>query len=283
MQFRADSLDEILARTQTQNLHPVLIKPLNSTSSEGVFICESEEEIRAAFAHLMGHKNALGYLNRAVVVQEFLSGTEYVVDTVSYAGVHRAASFWRYHKSNLATSMAGPECIELLSSEGEIQRELFDYSKRVLDALGVRYGAAHIELIWSKKGPVLIEIGARVNGGNNPLICRTCTGSSQIELLVDAYLKSERFVEMRHHNYALHKKGIRVFFIPRCKGEFRKLSALDEIKALESFHEIYLGSRKSWDAPRRIGWVILVHEDASVVERDLARVRELEETELYTQ
>jgi hypothetical protein len=83
-------------------------------------------------------------------------------------------------------------------------------------------------------------------------------------------------------SYHLDKKGMRVFLIPHGKGEFRNRAALDEIRSLESFHEMYLGSRTSWESARRIGWVILLHADPQVVERDMHRIRELERTELYT-
>ena len=280
-QFQSVSRDEILAWARFQNRFPLVLKPLNSTSSDGVYICSSDREIRDAFDRIISKTNVLGRNNRAALVQEFLDGTEYFVDTVSFAGQHRAAAFWKYRKSN-SDVLAGPECIEHLPYHGEIQQALFAYAQRVLDALGLRYGAAHIEIMWCDGEPILIELGARVNGGKNPLISLECTGNSQIQLLADAYLESERFCDEISVPYSFQKSGMRVFLIPRCKGEYRNVDALKEPRALASFHEMYVGSRTSWDAPRRIGWVILVHADADVVERDFRRIRELEETEIYT-
>jgi hypothetical protein len=39
-------------------------------------------------------------MNDAVVVQEYLTGVEYVVDTVSRHGKHKVVALWAYDKVN---------------------------------------------------------------------------------------------------------------------------------------------------------------------------------------
>lgn len=45
--------------------------------------------------------NGLGGVNEGALIQEFLDGTEYVVDTVSRGGVHRVCAIWEYDKRSV--------------------------------------------------------------------------------------------------------------------------------------------------------------------------------------
>ena len=64
-----------------------VVKPTRSAGSDGVTFCSSEEEVRVAVETLVKTENIFGEANGEVVCQEYLSGQEYVVDTVSCAGV----------------------------------------------------------------------------------------------------------------------------------------------------------------------------------------------------
>ena len=75
-----------------------VVKPVEGAGSDGVFICNSHDEVRRAYASLEGTKNVLGLTNYSVLLQEFLRGDEYVVDTVSRSGVHKCVAIWKYDK-----------------------------------------------------------------------------------------------------------------------------------------------------------------------------------------
>ncbi|CAN0568388.1 unnamed protein product, partial [Laminaria digitata] len=45
--------------------------------------------------------NGIGGVNEGALVQEYLDGTEYVVDTVSRGGVHRLCAIWEYDKRSV--------------------------------------------------------------------------------------------------------------------------------------------------------------------------------------
>ena len=56
----------------------------------------------------------------------------------------------------------------------EIKRSFFG----VLDALNVKYGPAHGELIVTPSGPALVEVAARSAGAYFPKLVQSCTGYS---------------------------------------------------------------------------------------------------------
>ncbi len=74
------------------------MKPVESAGSDDVTLCHSMEEVKRAFGNIQGKINSLGLENTATLVQEFLDGTEYVVDTVSRDGVHKVVAVWEYDK-----------------------------------------------------------------------------------------------------------------------------------------------------------------------------------------
>lgn len=75
-----------------------VVKPVEGAGSDGVFICNSPDEVRSAYGSLEGTKNVLGLTNYSVLLQEYLKGDEYVVDTVSRSGVHKCVAIWKYDK-----------------------------------------------------------------------------------------------------------------------------------------------------------------------------------------
>jgi hypothetical protein len=58
------------------------------------------------------------------------------------------------------------------------------YTFRVLDAVGMRFGSAHVEITDTADGPLLIELGARPHGGGHPRFNRNATGDSQTDRTV---------------------------------------------------------------------------------------------------
>ena len=66
-----------------------VIKPNNSAGSDSVFLCENEDQAINAFNTIDGHVNGLGATNHGALCQEFLQGTEFVVDGVSRDGKYK--------------------------------------------------------------------------------------------------------------------------------------------------------------------------------------------------
>ena len=190
-QFHSPELDELQAWARDQARWPVVAKPLRSVASDSVAVCRTDAELGRAHAAIAARTNVLGRRNESVLVQEFVDGPEYVVDTVSHAGHHRVAALWRYHRpaAGLAPGVFY-DAIELLPYEGERQRSLLEYAGRVLDALEIRYGPAHTEMIWAGDGPVLVETGARLSAGNNATISGLCGGPCALDLTVEALPRS---------------------------------------------------------------------------------------------
>ena len=165
-QLRASTWAEISTWITSWNPDPfkVIVKPLDSAGSDDVTLCLSIEDVQAAFGNIMGKVNGLGLVNRAVLVQEYLEGQEYVVDMVSRDGEHKVAAIWAYDRR--AVNGAQFVCFgqRLLTMDDEHCIELVEYQKKVVTALGIKNGPTHGEVKWCRGEPVLVEVGARCHG-----------------------------------------------------------------------------------------------------------------------
>jgi biotin carboxylase len=280
-QFSSSHYSEVIEWVRCHGRWPVIVKPVAGCASDGLHCCNSEAEVAQAYESIIGRANVLGLRNDAVLVQEYLNGNEYIVDTVSCDGRHRRASFWKYHRPVNGSSFVPYDAMELISVDGELQDKLFAYTTGVLDALEIRYGAAHCELITVDGEPVLVEVGARMNGGNNAVLSRMCGGICALDLTVQAYLDPEAFHANAEQALALPRKAANCFLIPGAPGRLTGLPKLEAVKALRSFNRMRIGARLGEPLPRVAGIVTLMHSDQTVLAEDIKTIRELQSSGFY--
>ncbi|WP_211243930.1 ATP-grasp domain-containing protein [Mycobacterium genavense] len=265
----------------------VILKPLRSAGNDGVAWCDSPDEAVRAFRHLNRRSNVLYERHDGVVAQECLVGTEYTVDTVSCDGVHQVCDIWETHRISANGVPDLTVAWRLLPATGEVQDELVAYALAVLDALGIRYGAAHAEIKMTADGPCLIEVGARIAGANLPASARLATGQSQIEWMVDAYVRPERFAQRSGGPYRLHKHVARAVMVAPQSGTLIAYHDLATIKELPSFLDMRVRVnpgdqlRQTTDDLTYPIFVTLAHEVGEVVARDLWTLRYLDGPSFY--
>ena len=58
-----------------------------------MFLCLTPDEVKKAYKTIHNHSNGLGHNNDGALCQEFLSGTEFVIDGVSRDGVYKVCTY----------------------------------------------------------------------------------------------------------------------------------------------------------------------------------------------
>jgi biotin carboxylase len=267
----------------------VVVKPIQSAGSDDVFKCTSLGEVRAAFDKINGSANMLGVLNEGVLVQEFLDGTEYVIDSVSRDGVHKVTAIWEYDKRSVNDANFVYFGMSLRPATGELERQLIEYSDSVLDALGIVNGPGHMEVKVCRDGPCLVEVGSRCHGGEGSWVpvAEECVGYHQIGATLDVYVDPDAFEALPAAPTQLHKSGCEVFLVARQTGLVRQLPGVDAIRALRSFRHMELAVQPGMkqcatiDCFTRPGAVELVHDDDAVLAADVEVIRGLEVDGLF--
>jgi len=302
-------LGELLAWARQRGRWPVVAKPPHSLASEGVHVCRTEPELEQAFGRLFQHRNISGLVNHAVLVQELIYGDQYVLDTVTRDGEHYLAGVWAYGRPEFADDVirsargagdwpaslshvswdeinyaaVGSNSKRILPGEGELAEALFSYATRVLDALAIRHGPAHFEIMWVDGEPLLVEVGARLHGApSTHWMCRICTGTSQMDLTIDAFLNPAHFLRTARRDYRLRWHGYNYRLHPWRAGSFRGFHGLDRIERLPSFQSFfYMSPPKTIVFKDCLGVVALIHPDDEVIRRDCQSILELERQDLF--
>ena len=278
--FRSRNIESILAWIHEVDW-PVILKPPASVASDNVHRCASDDDARRATDAILSERSILGEPNEAVLAQEFLEGTEYVVDAVSVRGWRQATAFWQYHRPGLDSSAPGYDAMTLLPYVGTRQEELQAFAFAAGDALGVDHGPTHCEIMWTTDGPVLIEIAARLTSGINAVLSRICGGICQLDRTVDAILAPERFLAALDDRPSLQQRAANVFLMPPHPGQLTRVRGLDIIEQLPTLHSMSVRAKPGDQVGRVAGMVTLVAEDIHAIERDIRTIRDVERRGLF--
>ena len=160
---------------------PIIIKPLDSNASHGVFKCTTEEEVRKHFDESMSFSR----VDKSVLAERFIVGTEFTIDGVKTPHGHYTMAISEKKHFAHNESIAN----ELLFSH---YNSNFDYDKlrATNDAFvmktDLQFGFTHAEYKYEDGEFYLIEIAAR-GGGNMISSCITqyMTGYDTYHYLVE--------------------------------------------------------------------------------------------------
>lgn len=269
-----------------------VVKPVEGAGSDGVSICDSPAAVRAAFDSLEGTKNVLGLTNYSVLLQEYLKGDEYVIDTVSRNGVHKCVAIWKYDKRVFNGAPVVYFGMRLLPIDAEPElAAMVDYIFKVLDALGIKNGAMHSEAKLEERGAVLIEVNCRLHGGEGTWapMAEACLGYSAVSACCDAYLDPAAFAALPQLPINFRAHAMEAKLRSAVEGILVRvdMAAIDAIRALDSYRsemisvEVGQPIARTVDAVSACGNINLVNEDLSALERDYAKLHEIVEKGIF--
>lgn len=182
------TLDEAKLFFNELDKSKMIIKPLDSNSSRGVYTIDSLDDLENRFEDTLKFSHSLN----AVLCEEYIEGTEFTIDGIVLNGKHYSLAVSRKkhytHHPNIAC--------ELYFSHTSQE---FDYdilrnqNDKYVESSGLRFGFTHAEYKYNGSEFVLIEIGAR--GGGNYIsshIVPAMTGLDNYGLLVAHTLDHEQ-------------------------------------------------------------------------------------------
>ncbi len=138
---------------------PLIVKPTDRSGSRGVTKVENTTELEAAIIRGLNES-----IEKKVVVEEFITGVEVSVETISWKGNHIILAI----TDKITTG--SPYFVELEHHQPSllaetIQENIKKETLKALDALDIKMGASHSEFKITDSGVVYaIEVGARMGG-----------------------------------------------------------------------------------------------------------------------
>lgn len=257
--------------------YPVVVKPRNSGNSNGFHICYNLPQLKSACEELLGKKNLLSHINETVLLQEFLSGTEYALNTISLNGKHYFTDAWSYENN----FDSGYRICESCTLQPLIDKNITDYVSNCLNALGMKFGASHTELVLTSKGPVMIESAARVMGGLPNQLMRSALITTQLDALLTLLLNPG---ELAHTPFsAKAAAGIVNIIFRHQTGTITSIPSWENVTDLLSYrsHAIFVkeGDKvvQTKEGAACMARIFLVNEDVQQLQVDSNKLKAMEE------
>lgn len=163
---------------------PIIIKPIDSNCSKGVFKISARTDIRQFFSETM----TFGKTRKGVLAERFIDGTEFTVDGIKTPNKHYtlAISEKKHFKHNINVAC------ELYFTH---VNDRFDYSvlaaqnNKFVENSPLKYGLTHAEYKYENGKFYLIEIAARGGGGHiSSHIVPYISGVDNYKYLLECYL-----------------------------------------------------------------------------------------------
>ncbi|WP_105169040.1 ATP-grasp domain-containing protein [Pseudoalteromonas sp. T1lg23B] len=156
---------------------PVIVKPFNATGSSGVTKVHHRGEIDGALRWLKqcGH-------DFPVIAEEFLLGDEFSIEAISENGKHCILAITKKIKDEVNFVELGhvlPAPIDDAAKEA-----ISTFVRDALDALGLRDGPSHTEVMLTPNGPRIIETHSRAGGDRIFELLELATGINVLEMTV---------------------------------------------------------------------------------------------------
>ena len=145
--------------TYSIDTFPVIIKPSDSSCSNGVSKVTCQEELDVAIRNAFSASN-----QHEVLVEEYIEGKEISVESISFHNKHYILTITDKETTGaphfVETAHHQPSQLNL-----DLQKKIKTYTNNILNAIGISNGAAHSEFKIDADGNVyFIEVGARGGG-----------------------------------------------------------------------------------------------------------------------
>ena len=269
---------------KTLGKEDVAVKRVRGFGTQGVYLCHGYDEMLAAVHKSFSEQSADENEPVAILMQERIIGTEYIVNTVSCAGKRRVVSVWKYDKVKMPN---GTNACNYSISVPRLEighSALVRYACQVADAVGVQYGPIHGEFMVDEEGPVLIEVNCRPMGASlQRKYVEQIFGHHETDLALDSYLDPKKFEAELLTPYRTNKMGVIKLLILPDDVEVNTAPILQIAPHLRSYYcSAYdrIGKDTTLEKTRSqetvVGMVYLVHEDELVIKQDCELLHLLE-------
>lgn len=273
--------DDVINFAKTHDF-PLIIKPANLSKSLLVTKSENLDELLENYQKTLKVVDKI-YQKYApdrepkLLIEEFLKGSVHSVDAfvdkngvphvmkeiVDYQTGYEVGYDDNFHYSRILPSR--------LSSED--QEKFLNCAKLGCEALGMKNSPAHIEIIMTKSGPRIVEIGAR-NGGYRSRMYMLANG-------IDINMNALKIATGEMPEISAKKnEPVAVFeLFPHKPGSFVELSSEAELNKLPSLEYLSIKvkpgeySGKSSDGYKATAIIILHNSDVEQFNKDLEFVK----------
>ena len=218
------SLDEI-----DKIEYPVIVKPVDSSSSKGISICQNREQLDAAI------EKALSFsFRKKILIEKYMDGLEVIIYYVIQDGNPiMVAMCDRYTSKEQKGITQLPSAYIFPSKHMErYKAEVDEHVKNMLRGMHVQNGVLFLQSFIENGSVYIYEPGFRLNGAQEHMIVSELTGIDAKELLINYAFTgkmSEKNVADRADPYFHHMVACKLSPLVK-EGKIGKITGVEKIR-----------------------------------------------------
>ena len=221
--------------------YPCITKPTDNAGSRGVMLVNDRAELEAALAY-----SSQNGRSGSVIVEEYMVGPEVSVEVIVWQGTPHVLQI----TDKLTTG--APHFVEMGHSQpsrlaAEDQEKIKDLACRAVKAVGIDNGPAHVEIMLTKEGPKMVELGARMGGDCiTTHLVPLSTGVDMIKATIDICLGQAPDIIPKL------QKGSAIRFFDAPSGVISAIEGVDAAKSVPGVKEVSF-TKQAGDTVGEIG------------------------------
>lgn len=213
---------------------PLVMKPLVSSGSKGIFIVNNIQEIRENIEIVLNTCNNKELVIDKILLEEFIEGEEVIISSWVCNGkpyIQFINDRELYIKDK---GRAGQAIRNVIPSKHSkyIEKEARDLLNNIVSSFQFKNGPCIIQTILSKDGLKVIEVLGRISGVNDHKVNEKIGGVNTLKLFFDYILNGEVDVNLLEYDEKIIKKSCIFFPILLKSGVIGEIENLNEIKKL---------------------------------------------------
>jgi biotin carboxylase len=229
-----------------------IIKPVDNSGSRGVLLITDDSDMQHSYNYASKHS-----ISGTVIIEDFMESPEVSVETLTVGGVTKVIAI----TDKLTTG--APYFVEIghsvpsqlpISTKEAITR----LAIKAIKALDIKSGPTHTEIIVTKDGPKIVEIGARLGGGYiTTHLVPLATGVNLVENCIKIALGETPCIN--HWDKTL---GSSIRYLTPRQGRVLSINGVERAKNMRGVVEMQLSFKVGdiispiTDCSKRVGYVI---------------------------
>ena len=209
--------------------YPIVLKPVSARGSLAVSIVRAEPEIDTALRWYRQWAEDFPLL-----LEQFLEGEEWSVEAFSEDGRHRIASITRKYKDPDTCVEVG-HCVPAVL-DPQLEARIHRLVEGTLDAVGIRMGPSHTEIITTASGPRVVETHARLGGDRIVELIKLVSGVD-LHVLWVRQVMGESVIDEVPECDGSRFAAIR-YVSPRAHGRIERVDGVDLARAREGVDRV---------------------------------------------
>lgn len=234
-----------------------IVKPADNSGSRGIDLLDNEMNLDSAYEYTFQFSRG-----GEILVEEFMEGSEVSVETLAIDGEVHVIQI----TDKLTTG--APYFVEMGHSQPSmldtsIKERISDIAIAANKVIGINNGPSHTEIIVTKDGPKIVELGARLGGDCiTTHLVPLSTGVDIVECSIKIALGEKPDLESKW------EKGAAIRYLKTAKGRVKEIKGVQDAENIPGIVQISIVHgmgeqvgeiRNSVD---RVGFVIAQGENA---------------------